>query len=128
MKKVFMFLDDDAFHPDRIRTMRVYYPLIGAEEILDIAYAPNTDIVIFTTVEGAQDYILSNGCPDFISFDNDLRRDLEGLDLAKWLINKDIDSPGFIPEDFRFFVHSQNIEAKDRIYSNLNQYLDFRKN
>ena len=124
-KKVFLFLDDDAFHPDKIRHPRYYYPLIGANEIMDLAY--KCDIVKFTTVEGAQDYIETNGCPDFISFDNDLMRELEGLDLAKWIIEKDLDNPGFIPEDFNFFVHSQNIIAKEKIYSRLGQYLSQRE-
>lgn len=120
-KKVFLFLDDDAFHPERIREPKYYYPLIGAQEILDIAY--QCDLIKFTTVEGAQDYIENHGCPDFISFDNDLKRELEGYDLAKWIVEKDLDNPGFIPVDFNFFVHSQNIVAKERIYSILNQYL-----
>jgi len=124
-KKTFLFLDDDAFHPEKIRHMRYYYPLIGAEEILKIAQ--NSEIQLNTTVEGAIDYIEKNGCPNFISFDNDLQRDLEGLDLAKWLIEKDLDNPGFIPKDFKFFVHSQNIIAKEKIYSRLNQYLSVRE-
>ena len=36
-RKTFLFLDDDAFHPEKIRHMRYYYPLIGADEILEIA-------------------------------------------------------------------------------------------
>lgn len=124
-KKIFLFLDDDAFHPENIRHPRYYYPLIGAEKIMDLAY--QSEIVKFTTVEGAQDYIEKNGCPDFISFDNDLQRELEGFHLAKWLTEKDMDNPGFIPEEFNFFVHSQNIIAKEKIYSLLNQYLAQRE-
>ena len=56
--------------------------------------------------------------------DNDLQRDLEGIHLAQWLVEKDLDNSGFIPNDFEFFVHSQNPIAKKRIYSYLNQYLD----
>lgn len=123
-KKTFLFLDDDAFHPDKIRHMRYYFPLIGAEEILKIAQASN--VQINTTVEGAIDYIEKNGCPDFISFDNDLQRELEGFDLAKWLVEQDMNKEGFIPKDFQFFVHSQNPIAKTRIYSYLNQYLEQR--
>ena len=78
-KKVFLFLDDDAFHPDKIRHPRYYYPLIGANEIMDLAY--QSEIIKFTTVEGAQDYMQNNSCPEFISFDNDLMRELEGIDF-----------------------------------------------
>lgn len=125
--KVFMFLDDDNFDKDKIRKPRIYYPEIGADEILK--KMENYDkIEFFTTVEGAIDWIERNGCPNFISFDNDLKRDLEGKDLAKWLVNKDLDENGaFIPEDFEFFVHSQNIEAKKSIYSLLNEYLSFKQ-
>lgn len=123
-KKVFLFLDDDAFHPDKTRHPRYYYPLIGAHEIEKIAY--EHEIIKFATVEGAQDYIEREGCPDFISFDNDLMRELEGIDLAKWLVEKDMDNPGFIPKDFNFFVHSQNPIAAQRIKSYLGQYLSIR--
>lgn len=124
-KKIFLFLDDDAFHPDKIRHPRYYYPLIGANDIKELAY--NCDIIKFTTVEGAQDYIMSKGCPDFISFDNDLMRELEGKDLAIWLVEKDLDNPGFIPQEFGFFVHSQNPIAKEKINSYLGQYLQVRE-
>ena len=125
--KVFMFLDDDNFDKDKIRKPRIYYPEIGADEILK--KMENYDkIEFFTTVEGAIDWIERNGCPNFISFDNDLKRELEGKDLAKWLVNKDLDENGaFIPEDFEFFVHSQNIEAKKSIYSLLNEYFSFKQ-
>ena len=53
-------------------------------------------------------------------------RELEGVDLAKWLVEKDLDNPGFIPKEFDFFVHSQNSIAKTRIYSYLGQYLQSR--
>ena len=124
-KPIFLFLDDDSFHPDKMRHPRIYYPLIGADDILKIAQ--ESEVIKFATVEGAQDYIEREGCPDFISFDNDLMRELEGVDLAKWLVEKDLDNPGFIPKNFQFFVHSQNIEAKKRIYGYLGQYLETRQ-
>lgn len=125
MKPIFLFLDDDAYHPDKIRNPEVYYPLIGANEVLKKMQA--YEVVTFVSVEDSQDYIKKNGCPSFISFDNDLQRDLEGIHLAQWLVEKDLDSPGFIPSDFEYFVHSQNPIAKKRIYSYLNQYLDSKE-
>ena len=122
MRPVFLYLDDDAFHSDKIRNPEVYYPLIGADEVLQkmLSY----DVVTFISVEDSMDYINKNGCPSFISFDNDLQRDLEGIHLAQWLVEKDMDNSGFIPNDFQYFVHSQNPIAKKRIYSYLNQYLE----
>ncbi len=125
--RTFMYLDDDNFHQDKIRKPRIYYPEIGAENVLE-KMKEYERIEYFTTVEGAIDWIEKNGCPNFISFDNDLKRDLEGKDLAKWLVNKDLDENGkFIPDDFEFFVHSQNTEAKKSIYSLLNEYLSFKE-
>lgn len=121
-KPVFLFLDDDSFHVDKIRDPEIYYPLIGANNILELM--KSYEVVKFITVEKAQEYISQYGCPHFISFDNDLKVQLEGKDLAKWLVEKDMDNPGFIPKDFQFFVHSQNIAAKKDIYSYLGQYLE----
>lgn len=125
-KNVFMFLDDDAFHAEGIRSPEKYYPLIGADRVLELM--GNFDVVKVVTVEDAIDFINSKGCPSFISFDNDLRVKLEGIDLAKWLVEQDLESPGFLPADFDFFVHSQNIAAKERINSLLTQYLGCREN
>lgn len=124
-KPIFLFLDDDAHHPDKIRNPEKYYPLIGADDILK--KLDDYEVVKCITVEEAQEHIHKNGCPHFISFDNDLKVKLEGIDLAKWLVEKDMNEPGFIPEDFQFFVHSQNIIAKQRIYSYLGQYLEHRE-
>lgn len=123
---IFLFLDDDAFHPDGYRSPSRYYPLIGAEHILE--RMNGMEVVMFTTVEDAQSYVTAAGCPAFISFDNDLQRPLEGIHFAHWLVEQDIQKEGrFIPDDFSFFVHSQNIVAKRRIQSYLDQYLDLRR-
>jgi hypothetical protein len=122
MKKTFLFLDDDAFHPEHIRDPEIYYPLIGANDILNIM--ADYEIIKCITVEEAQSYIGKNGCPNFISFDNDLKMPLEGIHLAHWLVEEDLNHPGFFPTDFQFFVHSQNTIAKERIYSYLGQYLE----
>jgi hypothetical protein len=126
LNKTFLFLDDDAFHVDKIRNPEIYYSLIGSEKILDIMNTYET-VIRLTTVEEAIEYILTNGCPNFISFDNDLMTKLEGIDLARWLVDNDLKNTGFIPEDFQFFVHSQNPIAKVRIYSYLGQYLEYRE-
>jgi hypothetical protein len=121
MNKTFLFLDDDAFHSEGIRNPEKYYPLIGADKILTLMQ--NYQVIKCITVESAQQYINENGCPNFISFDNDLKMKLEGIHLAQWLVEQDMDQPSFFPEDFQFFVHSQNNIAKERIYSYLGQYL-----
>ena len=123
----FLFLDDDAFHPEGIRNPEKYYPLIGRNDLLAKMQTFDT-IVKFTNVEDAIDYIRNNGCPNFISFDNDLQRDLEGRHLAKWLTDRDIDSGfAFFPDDFDWFVHSQNPIASKAINGLLVPYMEYRK-
>lgn len=122
-KNVFMFLDDDVFHPDGIRKPRVYYDLIGAPNNVVNKYW-ESERVFFTCAEAAIEYMEQNGCPNFISFDNDLKRELEGYDVAKWITERDMDFPGFIPENFEFYVHSQNPIAKQRIIGLLEPYLN----
>lgn len=119
--KTFLFLDDDAFHPDKIRNPEIYYPLIGADQVLELMQ--NYHVVKVITVEEAQAHIIQHGCPNFISFDNDLKMPLEGIHLAKWLVEQDMNNSGFFPENFSYFVHSQNPVAKQSIYSYLDQYL-----
>ena len=69
------------------------------------------------------------GCPSHISFDHDLGEgEPSGLDIAKWLVQQDLDFMFFIPYDFTFQVHSMNPVGKKNIESYLNNYLTFRKN
>lgn len=126
-KKIFLFLDDDAFHPDKIRDPEIYYPLIGAESVLKKINSKDYQLVKITTVEDAKEFIKKNGCPNFISFDNDLQKELEGIHLAQWIVEKSLDDKKFMPVDFEFFVHSQNIVAKERINGLLNNYLNHKK-
>ncbi len=124
MKPIYLFLDDDAFREDKVRDPDIYYPLIGASHLLE--KMKNYDVIKFTTVEDTISWIEKNKCPDFISFDNDLQTKLEGKDLAKYIVEKDLDNPGFIPHHFEYFVHSQNINAKKDIIYLLDQYLDYK--
>ena len=73
-------------------------------------------------------YIKNFGCPDVISFDHDLGQCETGYDLAKWLVEQDLEQDGeVIPENFKFFVHSANIVGKKNIKSYLNRYLELKK-
>lgn len=69
------------------------------------------------------------GCPVFISFDHDLGdNEPTGYDLAKWMIEKDLDSAGqFIPDEFTFDIHSQNPVGSENIRKLLTNYLLNRK-
>ncbi|QBR00048.1 cyclic-phosphate processing receiver domain-containing protein [Paraburkholderia pallida] len=51
----------------------------------------------------------SHGRPYEFSFDHDLGGDDTAMVVVKKLIEMDLDSEGrFIPDDFKFFVHSAN--------------------
>ena len=75
-------------------------------------------------------YAQVHGCPSYISFDHDLgEADAEtGYNFAQWLVEQDLENPGFIPEDFSFYVHSANPVGAENIRSLLNSYLKFRQN
>jgi len=71
-----------------------------------------------------------HGMPGFISFDHDLGIDNHsGHDIAKFLIELDMggDSDFEIPEEFDFYVHSQNPVGKANIEGLLRNYLQFRE-
>ena len=123
-KPVFLYLDDEVFDPSGHRSPERFYQKIGNPEMVE--KMSNYSLVKFINVPQVKEYILNNGCPDFISFDNDLGEKLEGIDLAKWLVDSYLETPGFIPQNFEFFVHSRNTIAKDRIYSLLDNYLSWR--
>ena len=90
---------------------------------------PGPDWFVATSYESAIRFLTSIGCPAVISFDHDLGGIKSGLDIAKWLIDKDLMFNGeFIPKNFEFDVHSANIIGAENIEKLLGQYLRFRQN
>lgn len=121
-----MYLDDDVFLPTKERDPHVYYSFLNRQDLIEKMESFET-VKLVSSVEDAMEFILQNGCPAFISFDNDLQRPLEGIHLAHWLAEQDMDNLGFIPANFDFVVHSQNTIAGPRIISYLNNYLAQRE-
>jgi len=78
--------------------------------------------------------IKKHGVPNFISFDHDLGIDEDGTllstgyDLAKWLVDNDLENSYKLPSNFRFKVHSQNPVGKQNIISLLDGYLKHKSN
>jgi hypothetical protein len=87
-----------------------------------------SDWQICRSYEEAVTYCTVFGCPSLISFDHDLGDEVPtGYDLAKWLVELDLDADGkFIPRDFTFNVHSANPVGAENIKGVLNRYLAFR--
>jgi len=67
-----------------------------------------------------------DGCPGFISFDHDLGGDDTGMRVVNWMIEKDMDEPGWIPDPFDWNVHSANPIGKENINSKLLCYMKHR--
>lgn len=109
VKKKRLFLDD-------IRSIDMVY---------DKTFTSEFDIV--RTYEAFVSYIIKNGLPEFISFDNDLGLDHhgelapDGLAAAKWLVyesNLDL-------RQLQYKVHSANPVAAEQIRGLLGNYIRF---
>ena len=100
-----LFLDDERFPPD-----------------------DNNCWTIVRTVEEAIAYVQKHGCPNHISFDNDLGQGMkEGWEFAQWLIDYDLDTDT-MPDNFSYYVHSQNTAAATNIRGKMDGYLAFKNN
>lgn len=61
---------------------------------------------------------------NYISFDHDLgENEPTGYDIAKWIVEMDMDGVIIIPSNFQYFVHSQNPIGKKNIETYLDNYL-----
>ena len=89
----------------------------------------DTAIVVRSSDE-AKTVMEKQGCPSFISFDHDLGGADTSMELIHWMIRQDLDLLAhgfiFIPNDFKFDVHSQNPIGAKNIAGLLNSYLQFR--
>ncbi len=83
--------------------------------------------IIVRTIEEAIEVIEAKGLPSFISFDHDLGENQKtGFDLAKWIIDWDIKFDILTPENFDFYVHSQNPIGKENIEGIFASYFRFK--
>ncbi|MDD3595219.1 cyclic-phosphate processing receiver domain-containing protein [Sulfuricurvum sp.] len=99
----------------------------------DIRYPNDNTYIIARTVEEAQQLIEKYGVPEYISFDHDLGVDdmdnllPNGYDLAKWLVEMDMDGNIELSSDFTFTVHSQNPVGAENIRVYLSNYLAIKR-
>ena len=94
----------------------------------DERYPIDETMVIARSVKDAIELINLNGCPIEINFDHDLGDNVPtGFDLAQWLVEKDLDENGmFLPNNFTYYIHSQNPIGRENIDKLLSQYLNFK--
>lgn len=120
-----MYLDDDVFRPDKHRWPKIYYQKFFPQYLKYLN--DYGKIIMVNSGITAIDILQRDGCPDMISFDNDLGQKIEGYHVADWIVNKDIDTnQKFIPRAFNYVIHSQNPIASRRIKNLLDNYLNFR--
>ena len=107
MARYFLFIDDERF-PPRDRNQWII--------------ARNWEDVMMC--------LRIHGMPGFISFDHDLGEDTHtGYDIAKLLVSLDMDGEDDfkLPDEFDFYVHSQNPIGKKNIEEFLRNYLEFKR-
>lgn len=99
----------------------------------DIRNPKTQGFTIARTFEKAVELIQEKGMPNDISFDHDLGEDgnkkelKSGYDLAKWIVESDIDKIINIPDDFSYNVHSANPVGARNIDGLLKNYLEYKK-
>jgi len=98
---------------------------------LDDIRNPKTsrDWCVVRSFDEATKMMLSFGIPEYISFDHDLGEADErtGYDLAKWIVEQDMDGKLSIPDVFEFNVHSANSVGTANIQSYLDSYINWRQ-
>lgn len=90
----------------------------------------NNDWIIARSMQQTIDAIIKNNnvVYSYISFDHDLGdNEPTGYDIAKWIVEMDMDGMIFIPQDFSFYVHSQNVCGAKNIKCYLNNYLTVKR-
>lgn len=99
----------------------------------DIRSPKDPTFVVSRSVEDAKKFVETCGMPNFISFDHDLGIDMKGnvlssgYDLAKWLVEMDMDGIYVFPNDFAFDVHSMNPVGSKNIRDFMNGYLEYKR-
>lgn len=78
------------------------------DDLRDPPEQPDANWIVVRSYDAAVELMTASGCPWYVSFDNDLGTAKEGKDIAKWMSERDLDIPGWMPPDFDFYVHSQN--------------------
>jgi hypothetical protein len=82
--------------------------------------------IIARSLDEVKTTIQKHGFPSFVSFDHDLGDGPTGMDVAKYLVDLDMDQ-GLMPDEFAYYVHSQNPIGAANIRGYLDGYLRIKK-
>lgn len=98
----------------------------------DIRNPPDDSYAVARSVIEAQLMISFYGMPNFISFDHDLGIDESGdilpsgYDLAKWIVEMDMNGAIVLSDSFDFTIHSMNPIGAGNIRAYLDNYLTLK--
>ena len=93
----------------------------------DIRTPKNNFDVIVRSSDEAMEYMIRNGCPNFVSWDHDLGGDDTSMKIVKAMIELDLDTNNeFIPENFKWNIHSANPVGAANIDGYLTSYMNHR--
>jgi len=72
-------------------------------------------------------FIDAMGLPSRVSFDHDLgEHSMNGYEIAKKMVDIDMDGDIVFPNNFTYYVHSQNPVGKKNIESYLDRYFEYK--
>lgn len=92
----------------------------------DIRTPPTSDWNWVKSFDEAVAYIEEHGLPDHISFDHDLGESeaKTGYDLAKWIVESDLDGRITITYGWSYALHTANPVGRENIRTLLENYLN----
>ena len=99
-----LFIDDERFPPD-----------------------DGKDWTIVRTSYDAILHVAKHGMPRYISFDHDLGGADTSMKFIAWLIEAVLDGRVQIPEDFSYYVHSQNPVGAQNIKYKMDALVEYAR-
>jgi len=119
-----LFVDDDA---DGSRRPAISVENPGWRVSLGLPPVPPDvfhlgDWVVARSHDEAIAAMEARGLPDFVSFDHDLGDGKDGIAVARWIIERDLDD-GSLPDGFGYEVHSANPVGRANISGLMESYL-----
>lgn len=81
----------------------------------DERFPVSDDFVVVRSSQEAITIVESSGIPYYISFDHDLGGEDTSVVFIKWLVEFMLDNDKILPQDFEYYIHSQNPVGKANI-------------